>query len=178
MRLGKDLIGKQIISVVDGRIIGSVKDIYVNQDLYWVTGVHVGSEGLLKRKSLLIPRDSIAVIGFDVILVKETDVIVDSQDLPEFEEWVRLSKLRGRQVDTPGGTKVGTIGDVILGKEGHISSFSLAKVFIEGPVAQQGTIPREALVDTGDVDGVMTVDLPKVESLQLGESDTEEDSES
>ncbi len=69
-------------------------------------------------------------------------------------------------MDTPGGTKVGAIGDIILGEEGHITGFTLAKVFVEGPIAQQGTLPREALIDTGNDDGIMTIDLPKVEQLQ------------
>jgi uncharacterized protein YrrD len=166
MRLGRDLVGKPIISVTDGRLIGNVKDIFVNQDLYWMAGIFVGQEGLLKRKALLIKRDSVVVFGIDAILVKKSDVIVNEQEVAEAEQWIRVSKLRGREVDTPGGTKVGTVGDIILSEEGHIDGFVLAKVFIEGPVAQQGTIPRQALVDAGSEDGIMTVDLPQVEMLQ------------
>lgn len=166
MRLGKDLTGKLIISVSDGRIIGNVKDLYVDSDLTGLTGIYVGHEGLIKRKSLLIPRDSVIVFGIDAILVKKTDVITSDQELTDVGNWVRLSKLRGRDVDTPGGTKVGAIGDIILSEEGQITGFSLAKVFVEGPVAQQGTIPREAMLDTGDEDGVMTVDLVKVEGVR------------
>lgn len=166
MRLGKDLIGKSIISMTDGRLLGTVKDIYINDELYWLTGIHIGSEGFLKRKSLLISRDSVVVFGIDAILVKTPDVIIEEQDAPEFETWLRLNKLRGRDVDTPGGTKVGVIGDVILGEEGHVTGFALSKVFVEGPIAQQGTIPREALIDTGNDDDAMTIDLPKVEELQ------------
>ncbi len=166
MRLGKDLIGKSIISVTDGRLLGVVKDLYINDQLYWLTGIHVGTEGLLKRKNWLIARDSVVVFGIDAILVKNSEVVVEAKDLDESEDWLRLSKLKGRGVDTPGGTKVGAIGDIILGEEGHISGFALSKVFVEGPIAQKGAIPREALIDTGNDDGVMTIDLPKVEQLQ------------
>lgn len=165
MRLGKDLTGKPIISINDGRHLGSVKDLYINTDLYWLTGIHVGQEGLLKRKALVIHRDHVVVFGIDAMLVKKADVITDDKELPEAGEWQRLDKLRGREVDTPGGTKVGTIGDIVLGEEGHISGFSLAKIFVEGPIAEKGFIHREALVDTGQTDGKMTVDLPKVEKL-------------
>ncbi len=174
MRLGKDLIGKSIISVTDGRLLGTVKDLYINDQLYWLTGIHVGSEGLLKRKSLFIARESVVVFGIDAILVKNAEVISEGNDLPEFETWLRLNKLRGREVDTPGGTKVGSIGDVILGEEGHITGFALSKVFVEGPIAQQGTLPREALIDTGNEDGIMTIDLPKVEQLQKEKLKSEE----
>ena len=166
MRLGKDLIGKSIISITDGRLLGVIKDLYINDQLYWLTGIHIGTEGILKRKTRLISRDSVVVFGIDAILVKNADVIIEDKELPEAETWLRLSALKGRGVDTPGGTKVGTIGDIILGEEGHITGFALAKVFVEGPIAQQGSLPREALIDTGNDDGVMTIDLPKVEQLQ------------
>lgn len=166
MRLGKDLIGKPIISVTDGRLLGTVKDLYLNDQLYWLTGIHIGTEGLLKRKNYLIPRDSVVVFGIDAVLVKNADVVTEGKELVESETWPRLSKLKGRDVDTPGGTKVGTVGDIIIGEEGHITGFALAKVFVEGPIAEQGQVPRDALIDTGHEDGVMTIDLPKVERLQ------------
>jgi uncharacterized protein YrrD len=173
MRAGKDLIGKPIISITDGRLLGTVKDLYLNDQLYWLTGIHVGTEGLLKRKNYLIPRDSIVVFGIDAVLVKNSEVVTESKELVESETWPRLSKLKGRDVDTPGGTKVGTVGDIIIGEEGHITGFALAKVFVEGPIAEQGQVPREALIDTGQEDGVMTIDLPKVERLQQSLPDTD-----
>lgn len=173
MRMGKDLTGKPIISMTDGRLLGNVKDLYINPDLYWLTGVHVGHEGLIKRKSLLIERENVAVFGIDAILVKNSDVVTDDKEHPEVEEWLRLDKLRGREVDTPGGTKVGTVGDIILSEEGHVTGFVLSRVFVEGPIAAKGRIPRETLIDTGSEDKVMTVDLTKVEQLYMDETDEE-----
>lgn len=163
MRLGKELIGKPIYSVTDGRFLGNVKDLYVNDTLYWLAGIFLGSEGIIKRKSLVIHRDYVVVFGLDAVLTQKSDVVTDDKEETAVASWLRLSDLRGREVDTPGGTKVGTIGDIILGEEAHIQGFTLAKVFVEGPVAEQGTIPRDALIDTGNEDGRMTIDLPKVE---------------
>lgn len=177
MRLGKNLTGKPIISVTDGRIVGNVKDLYVNEELSWMMGIFLGQEGLIKRKSLLIPRESVVVFGIDAILVKKTDVVSNDQEVAEAENWLRLAKLRGRQVDTPGGTKVGTIGDIVLGEEGDIIGFALAKVFVEGPVAEQGTIPRDALIDSGSVDQVMTVDLTKAETPEGDRSEIASESD-
>ena len=173
MRLGKDLTGKPIISVTDGRLVGYAKDLYTNKDLYWVTGIYTGSEGLIGRKDKLIQRDNVVVFGIDAILVKNADVETDNKELDEADNWQRLDKLRGRGVDTPGGTKVGTLGDIIVGEEGDVTGFSLSRVHIEGPVADNGTIPRNAVVDTGRVDGVMTIDLEKVENYHLASEDSE-----
>jgi uncharacterized protein YrrD len=90
MRLGKDLVGKPIISISEGRQVGTVKDLYLDQGLEGITGVFVGSEGLFSRKSLLIQRDHIVLFGVDAVLVKESDVITDSNEAAEaFAKWVR-----------------------------------------------------------------------------------------
>ncbi|MBK8988304.1 MAG: hypothetical protein IPM39_19925 [Chloroflexi bacterium] len=173
MRLGKDLIGKPIISITDGRLVGYAKDLYVNQDLYWITGLFTGSEGLISRKAKLIRRDDVIVFGIDAILVKNAEVETDNKELDEADKWLRLEKLRGRGVDTPGGTKLGTIGDILVGEEGEITGFALARVFVEGPIADKGTMPRDAIIDTGQIDGLMTIDLIKVEQSHLNPQEEE-----
>lgn len=169
MRLGKDLTGKPIYSITDGQNLGSVKDVYFDNDLNIITGIFTGTEGLLKRKSLMIPSNQVSVYGIDAVLVNDNDVIMQEDNHDDAKSWVRLSKLKGREVDTPGGTRVATIGDVVLGEQGNIIGFALSKVFVEGPVAQQGQISRSAIVDTGNEDGVMTINLTQAE---VGESET------
>ncbi|MCB8939158.1 MAG: PRC-barrel domain-containing protein [Ardenticatenaceae bacterium] len=164
MRLGKDLVGKQIISVTDGRSLGNTKDIYLNNALTEITGIYLGSEGLIKRKHFLITRTDVVVFGLDAILVRSSEVIAEENSLPESVAWVRLSKLNKREIDTPGGTKVGTIGDIIVGEQGNITGFALSRVNVQGPIEKNGTVPRTAVIDTGDADGVMTIDLTKAEN--------------
>ena len=176
MRYSKDLIGKSIVSIDEGRHMGTVRDVYLDQNLEWLAGVHLGKEGLLSRRSLLIPRRDIAVFGVDFVLARSSDVVTDDKKLPESESWLRLDRLQGREVDTTGGTKVGVIGDAILDEEGRIRAFSLSRVFVEGPVAESRTIFQAAIVDKGQVDGLMTVDLAKVEQQsQAGEIIIEEE---
>ena len=163
MRFSKDLIGKTIVSIDEGRRVGTVRDIYVDQELEWLAGVHLGTEGLLSRKSHLIPRESIAVFGIDVVLSKSADVVLEKKEVPDVEQWLRLDKLQGRDVDTPGGTKIGTLGDVLLDEEARIIGFQLSRVFLEGPIAENPIIMRGAILDVGSEDGAMTVDLARVE---------------
>lgn len=163
MRFGKDLIGKSIVSMDEGRIIGTVRDIYLDSDLERLIGLHLGREGLLSRKSKLIPRSAIAVMGVDVILTKMSDVVTDDKTHEESAEWILLDKLQGREVDTSGRTKVGHIGDVILNEDAYVVGFTLSRVYVEGPIAENRTIMRDAILDNGNVDGSMTVDLAKVE---------------
>jgi sporulation protein YlmC with PRC-barrel domain len=103
------------------------------------------------------------VFGIDAMLSKSSDVVTDDEQAEEAEHWLRREDLQKREIDTPGGTKVGTIGDILLDGEARIIGFSLGKVFVEGPVADSRRILKGAIVDTGRDDGTMTVDLSKAE---------------
>ena len=177
MQSGENLIGKSIVSLTDGRVLGSVKELYLDRNLEFLTGIQVnsgegffnklGSEGLFERKVEWIRREDVAVFGIDAILVKASEAVTAEERPPEAEEWLYRGALRGRKVDTPGGTKIGTIGDIIVDQHGCILGFLLSQIFVQGPVATARAIAREVLVDTGNEDGVMTIDLSKAEQQSL-----------
>jgi len=166
MRIGKELIGKPIYSVTDGRQLGSVKDLYLDLDLGILTGIFLGREGLINRKTRAIPRDHITILGVDAVLVSGPDVVTDNVDTPEVELWLRRDELQGRDIETTGGTKVGTVGDVMLDAEANVVGFALAKVFVEGPVAEKRMVVKQAVIETGRKSGIITVDLTKAEQLE------------
>jgi uncharacterized protein YrrD len=159
MRIGKELIGKPIYSLTDGRQLGSVKDLYLNLDLEELNGVFLGREGLLTRKTRFIGRKDIAVLGIDSVLVTDSDVITTNEETPEVETWLRREDLQGREISTAGGTKVGTVGDVLLDEEAQVVGFALARVFVEGPVAESRIVRKEAVLETGGKSGAITIDL-------------------
>lgn len=163
MRIGKELIGKPIYSVTDGRQLGSVKDLYLNLDLDMLNGVFLGREGILTRKSRFIGRKDIAVLGIDSVLVSDSDVVTNNEETPEVEMWLRREDLQGREINTAGGTKVGTVGDVLFDEEAQVVGFALARVFVEGPVAESRIVKKEAVLETGGKTGAITIDLTKAE---------------
>ncbi|MEZ4515418.1 MAG: PRC-barrel domain-containing protein [Chloroflexota bacterium] len=167
-RLGKDLVNKAVVSLDEGRVLGRVQDVFLDPKLESLTGLVMGSQGLLKRKVLLIPRDAIAVLGVDAILVKNGDAVTDDQALPEAKSWLRREKLSGREVDTPGGTKLGTVGDVVLEDDGSVSAFALSRVYVEGPLSESRVVDRRAVVDIGQEDERMTADLTILEKGLTG----------
>jgi uncharacterized protein YrrD len=165
MRLGKELENKPIISVSDGRILGRAKDVYLDKDLKQLAGLFVGTEGVIRRKELIISSEDIVLLGIDVILVKDPDVITTTKARPETDDWHRLAQLHGEEVRTPGGTKLATIGDVILDEKGAISGFTLERVFVSGPLAAQPTVPREVVVDPFQTSDSLIVDFPALEAM-------------
>ena len=170
MRLSKDIVGKPIITINDGRIMGNVKDVLLTTDLSALAGIYLGREGIIRRKTLLIPSRDVVVFGIDAILVTNAEVVTDNKQIVAADEWVRLNKLQGREIDTPGGTRVGTIGDVVLDEEGGIMGFMLSRIYVEGPIAEQRMIYRHAVIDYGNEDGVMTVDISRAEQAFPGDA--------
>ena len=167
MRLGKDLINKPIYTLDEGKLLGKVQDLYVDDALEVILGIYLGAQGLVRRRSQLIRSGDVSVFGADAILVKNADVVTDDNDLAAAKEWLRRDKLAGRDVDTPGGTRLGQLGDVVVDAAGRITGFAMWKVFVEGPLADKRVIDRSAVLDTGQVDGRMTVDLSRLEAALI-----------
>jgi uncharacterized protein YrrD len=168
MRLGNDLDNKPIISVSDGQILGRTKDLYVNQDISQLAGLYLGTEGVIRRTDRIIPNDRIVLFGIDVILVKDADVVTTSKATPESDDWHRLSRLSGKEARTPGGTKLATIDDIMIDEQGAISGFSLSRVFVSGPLAENPVIPREVVVDAFQKEDALLVDFPELEAIFSG----------
>lgn len=163
MRASKDLVGKPIISIADGRNIGTLGDVYLDKELNRVVALQIGYEGLLRRKAQVILRDSVTLFGVDAILVERSDVIYPEGEVEGFESWIRRDHLNGRNVDTPGGTRIARVDDVILDDEANVLGFAFGRTYIDSPVAESGAISCEVVIDTGQEDGVMTIDLEKAE---------------
>jgi uncharacterized protein YrrD len=162
MRSGKDIIGKPIYSQSDGRLIGTVKDLYVDSEMNTITGIFVGSEGLISRRARLIPSDKVAILGVDAVLTMGSDVIRDGSEFGPSQNWIRRDSVQGRIMQTAGGTKVGSVGDLLF-DDSKVVAFALARVNVEGPIARNRVVMRTAVRDAGGFDGTMIVDLTEAE---------------
>ncbi len=165
--LGKEIIGNPIISENDGRILGRVRDLYLDQSLTQMKGLYLGSEGVFNRNEFLIDRNDMVVLGKDAVLVTDNEVIQQEGEGSESDNWLRRDELQGRRVDTPGGTKIGVIDDGIFNREAEVVGFSLSRVYVDGPVAENRAFSRSAMKDPGYEDGILTVELSKIENDNL-----------
>ena len=163
MRLGKELVVKPIFSVTDGRQIGTVKDLYLDLDVGILNGIFLGSEGLINRKSRVIDREKIVVLGIDAVLVSDSDVVTDNIEKPEVEVWLRRKTFQGRRVETTGGTKVAIVGDILLDEEANVIGLALSQVEVRGPLTEKPIVLKTAVTETGGKEGIVTIDLAKAE---------------
>jgi len=169
MLTGKSHLNKQLISITDGKILGEVKDLYLDHEMHNIAAIFLGKEGLLKRKALLLPRAAIHIFGVDVWLVNGSDKVAGPDDIADADTFVLVSDLRGRDVDTEGGTKIGVIEDVVLDPEARVLGFTLGKVHVQGPLAERKIIAREAVTRLGSKDAPMQVLLAQAEALMVPE---------
>jgi sporulation protein YlmC with PRC-barrel domain len=174
MQLCEKLLTKLVISTSDGRIAGTVQEFYFDANLEQITAVRLGGEGLLgslgadslfSRNVPLIQRADVTLFGIDTLLIKDSKVVVKSNEVADFGAWVQWDRLKGREVVTPGGTEIGTIGDVVVDWQGKILGFKLGHIKVKGSLADKKLVGREAVITLGDKETAMSIDLARAEQL-------------
>lgn len=167
MLTSKEIINRLVISINDGKKLGQIEDLYLDRDMRQVAGVYLGSEGILRRKEKVILRADVQVLGVDVWLVSSADVVTPLKSIPDAQTFTLVDNLRGREIQTDGGTRLGVVDDVILDLDLQVLGFLLGKVYMQGPLAQKKAVIRDAILDTGSKNQAMVVDLVKAESGTL-----------
>lgn len=167
MITSKEHSNKPIISITDGKKLGEVKDLYLDQEMRQIAAVFLGKEGLINRKTLMIARSAVQVYGIDAWLVSGSDIVIGPEGIPESGAFTLVGDLRGREIQTEGGTKIGVIDHVILDNQAHVLGFGLGKVYSQGPLAERKAIARESVINLGNAQEPMTINLAQAESLGL-----------
>jgi uncharacterized protein YrrD len=161
----KSLQNTPIYSITEGKQLGEIKDLYLDNALNRVVAVHLGKEGIISRKALAIERSRITLLGLDAWFAADSDAVTEEKNIPELSGTVLVDSLRGRIVATSGGTKIGEIGDVLIDSQGRVTGFSLWKVHVQGPIAERKSITRTAVTSLGDKESPMIVDLAHAEEM-------------
>jgi sporulation protein YlmC with PRC-barrel domain len=167
MITSKELSNKPIISITDGKKLGEIKDLYLDQDMRQVAAIFLGKEGLISRKTLVIARSAVQIYGIDVWLVSGSDTVMGPEGIPDSGSFTLVGELRGRELQTEGGTKVAVIDHIILDNEARVLGFGLGKVYAQGPLAERKTMVRDAIIKLGTAKEPMTINLAQAESLAL-----------
>jgi sporulation protein YlmC with PRC-barrel domain len=157
--LSHELHGESVVSLVDGRIIAKVADVLIDPEAHQAAALVTSKGNLLKRQIEAIPAEKVQVWGQDVVLVDDSDVVREMDGLPSNEGWLSVSEqIRGHDVVSSKGTRIGTLGDVVLDLKGQLIAYELDQVFVEGPLAESKRIPVETVHSLGHdvliVDGI------------------------
>lgn len=169
MLKSKEIAIRMVISLNEGKKLGQIEDVYLDLEMRRVVGIYLGSEGLIRRKDKVILRSDVQVLGIDAWLVTDADVITPLNTIPDSATFTLVNNIRGREIQTDGGTKLGVVEDVILNLDLEVIGFALGKVYVQGPLAEKMSIVRDAVIDTGSKDRAMVVDLVLAESGIISE---------
>jgi len=105
-------------------------------------------------------------MGVDAWLVTDSNPI-PAETLPDAERLALMSVVRGREIVTEGGTKIGAVEDFIFDEAGDVVGFTLNKIVVQGPLAERKTIARSVISTVGSQSSAMTTDLGKAEATQV-----------
>ena len=167
MTATKEYAGKILISVTDGKNLGEVKDVYFDPEASKMVAAHLGKSGLINRKSLLVDLSHVKLFGLDAWLVDASDIVIAKDDAPGTESYLIGDDLRGRDIQTDGGTKLGTVGDILVDEKHNVIGFALSKVQVQGPVAEAKAIARAAITSLGNQQEPMIAVLEQAERLKV-----------
>ena len=163
MQLAKELSKKPIYRVSDGAQLGEIKDFYVDPGLTQMIAVFLGKEGMIKRKTLVMPMRDIQLRGIDCWLATPQAGAIDLADWQGSDAFLLVDDLRGRAIHTAHQTPIGTLKDLLFDDQGRVVGLELGKVHVQGPLATTKRIPRTALLSLGDKKTPMVADLQAAE---------------
>jgi uncharacterized protein YrrD len=157
----QELIGKPVISMTNGQNIANVVDFMIHPEKLVLTALVTSKGSLLSRKIEAIRAAEVHVWGMHVVLVKDFDVILKEDELYDKEEWMSISDdLKSREIVTIEGTRLGTIKDILIDRQGKMLAYELSKAPKEIQALEGKLIPVEATQSLGK--HVLVVDLKKV----------------
>jgi sporulation protein YlmC with PRC-barrel domain len=167
MAATKEFQGKLLISATDGKKLGELKDLFLDKDATKISAVYLGKEGLINRRSLLIDIGKVQLFGLDAWLINGSDTVQNKEDVAGSAEYLLASNVRGRTIQTEGGTKIGTVGDVLVNAALQVTGFALDKIAVEGPIAENKAVARAAITELGGEERPMIAHLAQAESLKV-----------
>jgi uncharacterized protein YrrD len=157
----QELIGKPVITMTNGQNIANVVDFMIHPEKLVLTALVTSKGSLLSRKIEAIRAAEVHVWGMHVVLVKDFDVILKEDELYDKEEWMSISDdLKSREIVTIEGTRLGTIKDILIDRQGKMLAYELSKAPKEIQALEGKLIPVEATQSLGK--HVLVVDLKKV----------------
>jgi uncharacterized protein YrrD len=145
----RDLIGRLIVTITTGEIVGKVKDVLIDPQ-QWTIAALVLPSRMFSRETIILPRSVVHVFGKDVVLVKSNETMARDDSLDQVASLLAVSgEMRGRSLATEQGLRLGVLDDLLVDEMGKVVAYELARVFVHGPLAESKQIPFSATRSVG-----------------------------
>ena len=170
--LSRELIGKPLISVTNGKRIAKVEGVLVDPEKLEVAGLVTSKGGLFKQEITVELGSKVEVWGEDALLVSDAEAPLSEDQVPDLGEWLSVSdRLKGREVVNAQGTRVGFLEDVLIDTRGRVVEYQLGQVFVEGEVTEAKRIPVERTRSLGQ--DVLVLEVAEKQAAGMAEASSE-----
>ncbi|MBA2488184.1 MAG: PRC-barrel domain-containing protein [Chloroflexi bacterium] len=170
MRKGKNVIGKDVLSLADGIRIHSVKDLIIGEENDSIVALLVDEGGLFSG-STVVPIEAVRSFGKDAVVIDDASAVVAASSLPRVHAIIdRKESLLGKKVFTNEGQELGKIGDMYFTEtDGKIVGLEVSGGTIGDLAKGTSYLPIEDVQRSGaDVVFVRPTIADKLESQQGG----------
>ncbi|MBE0411474.1 MAG: PRC-barrel domain-containing protein [Anaerolineales bacterium] len=157
---------KMMVNIENGEKLGNASDLLFDRANLKIAAVTVSTGGLLQRGSQAILVEQIQVWGKDFILVQGKGGSL--QDFaPGSENWLSLTNnLKGKQVISSDGIRLGQIEDVSIDASGKIVDFRLSQALVKAPLYESMRIPAAVTHALGK--DALIIDREEIPETQVG----------
>ena len=129
MRKAADLIKKQLVQLDTGNIVGSIADLLIDPEAGRLAAV-VATTGRW-RETTVIPWEQIVVSTGDVVLIAAGVEPQPASAVPRLQALLeRKIHLSGTPVLTEKGSRVGTVGELLIDSDGAIQAYTINRGFL------------------------------------------------
>ncbi|WP_418792041.1 PRC-barrel domain-containing protein [Phosphitispora sp. TUW77] len=148
MKRSEELLGLSVISIEDGKELGTVSDLIINPDNGLVQYLVVDN-GLRYLGIKVLPFRLIEGVGEDAVTIQNSSCIVDLGDEPEIDGLLEKNvRVKGTKVLTRKGKLIGTVSEILVDEdgEGRIDSCEMTPLDDTG---SKEIIPSEKIITFG-----------------------------
>ncbi len=128
MRKAKSLLGLNIVSQLEGKQLGTVRDLIFDESSHRLLALLLTDRELFGAiDATVIPWMQVREIGPHAVLVPSEEVILKAHTEPIIaESFDQKKKLDGKKITTQGGEDLGTVSDLYLDDAGVIQGFEVS----------------------------------------------------
>ena len=126
MKKSVEILGLPIISITEGRELGSSKSLLIDAQNGSVAALIIEDEDWFRGVKLL-PYDSVIAIGDDAITITNSDNILKLAEATDYEPLLNQNvRVIGTKAITKAGSIQGVVSEIVIGESGKIAKCTIA----------------------------------------------------
>ncbi|MGL6015242.1 MAG: PRC-barrel domain-containing protein [Selenomonadaceae bacterium] len=126
MKKSVEILGLPIISITEGRELGSSKSLLIDAQNGSVAALIIEDEDWFRGVKLL-PYDSVIAIGDDAITITNSENILKLAEATDYEPLLNQNvRVIGTKAITKAGSIQGVVSEIVIGESGKIAKCTIA----------------------------------------------------